>query len=401
LGVATATTINGDTLTTGTYTLTGGSGKTLTFNNSLTLAGTDATTMTFPATSGTVATLNNAQTFTAAKTFTNSDLLLLGSSTGANTFTAANASSTNYTTTVPANTGTLAETNLAQSFSAAQTFGNSDIILSGSSAGATTFFSANSSATNYTLTFPAATDTVTLNSATQTLANKSIAATEVNSGTLACAQLPALTGDVTTSSGSCATTAGKVNGGSIPTSAVALASNGSNQIIAATTTGSGALVQATSPTLVTPALGTPASGTLTNTTGFLAANLAAGNLPSGVLANDGSTLLDTTNTANVSNKTIQYPYSTQSPTTGFSLTIPASTAVLVLNPSGTLASGTITMPASPVDAQQVCVTSSQTITALTVNANAGQSIIAAPTSMSAGGFCYFYVIGSTTWFRLY
>lgn len=39
-------------------------------------------------------------------------------------------------------------------------------------------------------------------------------------------------------------------------------------------TGSGALVFATSPTLVTPALGTPASGTLTNTTGFPAANLA-------------------------------------------------------------------------------------------------------------------------------
>lgn len=39
-------------------------------------------------------------------------------------------------------------------------------------------------------------------------------------------------------------------------------------------TGSGALVFATSPTLVTPALGTPASGTLTNTTGFPIANLA-------------------------------------------------------------------------------------------------------------------------------
>jgi hypothetical protein len=33
-----------------------------------------------------------------------------------------------------------------------------------------------------------------------------------------------------------------------------------------TSTGSGALVLATSPTLVTPALGTPASGTLTNCT---------------------------------------------------------------------------------------------------------------------------------------
>lgn len=39
-------------------------------------------------------------------------------------------------------------------------------------------------------------------------------------------------------------------------------------------TGSGALVFATSPTLVTPILGTPTSGTLTNTTGYTVANLA-------------------------------------------------------------------------------------------------------------------------------
>lgn len=47
-------------------------------------------------------------------------------------------------------------------------------------------------------------------------------------------------------------------------------------------TGSGALVFATSPALVTPALGTPASGTLTNTTGFPTANLSG--LGTGVAA---------------------------------------------------------------------------------------------------------------------
>ena len=57
-------------------------------------------------------------------------------------------------------------------------------------------------------------------------------------------------------------------------------------------TGTGSLVFATSPTLVTPALGTPASGTLTNTTGFPTANLAG--LGSGVatfLATPSSTNL--------------------------------------------------------------------------------------------------------------
>jgi hypothetical protein len=68
LGAITPTTVNGNTLTTGTYTLTGGAGKTLTFNNSITLAGTDSTTMTFPTTSATIARTDAAQTFTGIQT---------------------------------------------------------------------------------------------------------------------------------------------------------------------------------------------------------------------------------------------------------------------------------------------------------------------------------------------
>jgi hypothetical protein len=50
LGAASATTLNGNTFTTGTYTLTGSAAKTLTFSNSLTIAGTDSTTLTFQGT---------------------------------------------------------------------------------------------------------------------------------------------------------------------------------------------------------------------------------------------------------------------------------------------------------------------------------------------------------------
>ncbi len=71
---------------------------------------TNDATYTLPVATDTLAGLGTAQTFTAAQTFTNSDLILLGSSTGANTFAAANSSATNYTTTVPAVTGTLAST---------------------------------------------------------------------------------------------------------------------------------------------------------------------------------------------------------------------------------------------------------------------------------------------------
>lgn len=64
LGAATATSINGNTFTSGSYTLTGGASKTFTFNNSLTLSGTDGTTITFPSTSATVARTDAGNTWT-------------------------------------------------------------------------------------------------------------------------------------------------------------------------------------------------------------------------------------------------------------------------------------------------------------------------------------------------
>lgn len=54
-------TLNGNTFTAGTYTLTGAAGKTLTFSNSLTLAGTDSTTMTFPPASASIGYLGIPQ----------------------------------------------------------------------------------------------------------------------------------------------------------------------------------------------------------------------------------------------------------------------------------------------------------------------------------------------------
>jgi hypothetical protein len=56
LGVATATSLNGLTITSSTGTLTITNGKTLTANNTLVFGGTDSTTMTFPSASGRVIT---------------------------------------------------------------------------------------------------------------------------------------------------------------------------------------------------------------------------------------------------------------------------------------------------------------------------------------------------------
>jgi hypothetical protein len=74
-------------------------------------------------------------------------------------------------------------------------------------------------------------------------------------------------------------TATSINGTTIPSTKTLVVTTDKLSALAATTsaelagvisdeTGSGALVFATSPTLVTPALGTPASGTLTNATGL-------------------------------------------------------------------------------------------------------------------------------------
>jgi hypothetical protein len=73
LGVATATSINKVTITAPATNavLTIADGKTLTVNNSITFAGTDATTMTLPSTNATIARTDAAQTFTGDQTFDN------------------------------------------------------------------------------------------------------------------------------------------------------------------------------------------------------------------------------------------------------------------------------------------------------------------------------------------
>ena len=74
--------------------------------------------------------------------------------------------------------------------------------------------------------------------------------------------------------------------------------------------------------------------------------------------------------------------------------------VLALNPAGVLATGTVSLPVNPTDGQRVLVSSSQTITALTVNAT--HTVLNAPTTLAVGaGFGYIYDLATTTWLRLY
>jgi hypothetical protein len=92
--------------------------------------------------------------------------------------------------------------------------------------------------------------------------------------------------------------------------------------------------------------------------------------------------------------------SVQAPTTGFAITIAAGITRLILNPAGTLASGTITMPAAPVDGQIVEISTTQTVTALTVSANTGQTISgAASTIVATAGLSWAYELSLTKWIR--
>jgi len=91
-------------------------------------------------------------------------------------------------------------------------------------------------------------------------------------------------------------------------------------------------------------------------------------------------------------------YDYQVLTTGFTYTFAAGTQTLVINPAGTLATGTITMPASPVDGMVITFSTTKQITALTVNGNTGQTVTSGPTFMAAGSSAsYVYNLANTAW----
>ena len=89
------------------------------------------------------------------------------------------------------------------------------------------------------------------------------------------------------------------------------------------------------------------------------------------------------------------------PVTGFSYTIPAGVVGTVFSPAGTLLTGTIVMPAAPVDGMTVSLSTTQAITTLTLNANTGQSISNAVTTFAVGGTAaYLYRAANTMWYRI-
>lgn len=94
-----------------------------------------------------------------------------------------------------------------------------------------------------------------------------------------------------------------------------------------------------------------------------------------------------------------YDYTT--PVTGFNYTIPANVTVAIMQPAGTLATGTVKMPASAIDGMTVTVSCTQIITALTLSANTGQSVVNPVTTLAAGATSsYLYRATNTTWYKV-
>lgn len=92
--------------------------------------------------------------------------------------------------------------------------------------------------------------------------------------------------------------------------------------------------------------------------------------------------------------------SIQAPTTGFTITIGDDIKRLILNPAGTLATGTIKFPATPKDGQVVYISSTQTITALTLSGN-GNTVKNAVTTLTSGplnAVAYYFDLATTTWY---
>lgn len=94
------------------------------------------------------------------------------------------------------------------------------------------------------------------------------------------------------------------------------------------------------------------------------------------------------------------------PNTGFSISIPSPVAQdqwIILQPAGALASGTLTLPlnTSTADGTEVLITTTQTISALTVNANGASNVFGSPTALAGGaGVRLRFYASTNSWYAI-
>lgn len=94
------------------------------------------------------------------------------------------------------------------------------------------------------------------------------------------------------------------------------------------------------------------------------------------------------------------------PGTGFNITVPTPISEqqwMVIQPAGTLAAGTVTLPLNTgtPDGTQVLVTTTQIITAFTLALNGAASAFGAPTTLAANAFFTMRFYQATnSWYRV-
>lgn len=155
-------------VTPGTSPLSGAKGGTNNAFMQFSGPATSLKTFTLPNASGTIDLLNAAQTFTAAKTFSDATLLLAGSSSGSTTLKASAVAS--GVLTLPAATDTLAALGQVQTWTGAQSYSDGKLILLGLTSGSSTLKAPATGGGTATL-FPGS-DTVMGVAAAQTPTNK-------------------------------------------------------------------------------------------------------------------------------------------------------------------------------------------------------------------------------------
>lgn len=94
------------------------------------------------------------------------------------------------------------------------------------------------------------------------------------------------------------------------------------------------------------------------------------------------------------------------PSTGFNIAVPSPVAQqqwVLLQPAGTLASGTVTLPLNTItpDGTEVLITTSQQITAFTLGANGAANLYGDPTTLAAEDFFRMrFVQAMNSWYRI-
>lgn len=94
------------------------------------------------------------------------------------------------------------------------------------------------------------------------------------------------------------------------------------------------------------------------------------------------------------------------PGTGFNITVPTPTTEqqwMLIQPAGTLAAGTITLPLNTgvPDGTQVLVTTTQIITTFTLALNGAAAAFGAPTTLAANAFFTMrYYQATNSWYRV-